>query len=113
MKKILFVAFFGLLAFVTNAQKNGEVLLHLDLNSYGFNEKSHIKDLVGLEEVIIKDLQNDYVKAGGDLDKIKAVITLTACNNTITLTFNDTFTWREILQVCVNMVVELCHPCTD
>lgn len=107
------MAIFGLIGFMSNAQQSGEIPLQLDLNGYGFNEKSHIKDLISLEDVIIKDLQNAYVKAGGNLDKIKAVITLTACNSTITLTFMDSFTWREILQICANMVVELCHPCTD
>jgi hypothetical protein len=113
MKKILFVAVFGLIGLVSNAQKNDEVLLQLNFDSYGLNGKSHVKDLVLMEDIILKDLQNDYIKAGGNIDRIKAVITLTACDKTVTLTFNDTFTWREILQVCAGAFIELCHPCED
>jgi len=38
-------------------------------------------------------------------------LTNTACGQSITLTFNSSFTWQEILQVCAGTFFELCNPC--
>lgn len=110
MKKILFVAIFGLIGFVSTAQKDVLTPLQLDFGSYGLTEKSNQNDFLTVQDVIIKDLQNAYLKAGGNLDRIIAVITITACNQTVTLTFNDSFTWREVLLICYQTSIHFCDP---
>ena len=117
MKKLLFIVIFGLVAFASHAQENIDPIhLTLDFNNYGIDGSSSQEEIDVKSLEILNDLQDQYrdalaVENLDPMGKYKVTITLTGCGNTVTLNFNDNFTWSEILQVSVNTLYELCHPC--